>query len=127
MRSRTIRQTILFQIICWVLAAYLFITVRLLGLAGYNHIQVIIPIRYLLTILQGTFAAILIGTILGIVDLFLARNTIRKRSFGFLVIIKGLIYIGAIIVVLSVIHFLTGIFIDHDSVQKELYNLFKFY
>ncbi|HYV91235.1 MAG TPA: adenylate/guanylate cyclase domain-containing protein [Chitinophagales bacterium] len=127
MGTRIVRQTIIFQIICWVLAAYLFITVRVLGLAEYDHIRVVIPIRYSLTIIQGTIAAILIGTILGIVDLFLAKSTIRKRSFGFLVIVKALIYISTIIIVLSLIHFFSGIFADHDSVQQEFYKLLKFY
>lgn len=127
MKSRTIRQTILFQIICWLLAAYLYLSNRLLGMAEYDHIKVIIPIRYHLAIIQGTIAGILIGLILGIVDLLLVRSSIRKRSFGFLVIVKALVYISTIIIVLSAINFLTGILVDRNSLQVAFSNLVEFY
>lgn len=127
MRSRVIHRTILFQIIAWVLAAYLFLTVRLMGMAEYDHIKVIIPIRYSLSFFQGTIAGMLIGTILGIVDLSLKRRVIMKRSFGSLVILKGMIYIVTIIVILSLIHLVTGIFVDHYSLRTALYDLYLFY
>ncbi len=126
-RSRTIRQTLLFQIICWLLAAYLYLSNRLLGMAEYDHIKVIIPIRYSLTIVQGTVAAIFIGLILGTVDLLLVDIRIRKRSFGFLVIVKALVYISTIFIVLSGVNFFTGIFVDHDSLPLAFSKLIEFY
>jgi adenylate cyclase len=88
---------------------------------------VIIPIRYSLTIIQGTVAAIFIGLILGTVDLLLVDSSIRKRSFGFLVIVKALVYISTIVIVLSGINFFTGIFIDHNSLQVAFSKLVEFY
>lgn len=127
MTSRTIRQTLLFQIIFWLLAAYLYLSNRLLGMAEYDHIKVIIPIRYSLTFIQGTVAAIFIGLILGTVDLLIADSKIRKRSFGFLVIVKALVYISTIVIVLSAINFFTGIFIDHNSMKVAFSKLVEFY
>lgn len=119
--------TVLFQVIFWIIAAYLFITVRLLGLAEYERIRVVSPIRYSLTIIQATVAAILIGIILGLVDVFLSRSQIRKRSFGFLVLVKGAVYIGTIIIILSLIHIFTGLLVDHNTPGQELKKLIEFY
>ncbi len=98
-----------------------------MGMAQYDHIRVIIPIRYSLSFLQGTVAGILIGIVLGIVDISLSRKMIRKRSFGELVIFKALAYIVTIFIIMSAIHFITGMLVDHDSVRRELSGLLLFY
>jgi len=90
---------------------------RLIGLEEYERIKVIMPIRYNVAFIQSAIAGITTGLILGTIDIFLTQSSIRKRSFGFLVIIKGLIYIGSIIVVLSLIHFVTAIAVDKLTVQ----------
>jgi adenylate cyclase len=99
---------------------------RLMGLEEYERIRVVEPIRYHVAFIQSTIAGMAIGIILGILDIFLSRSNLRKRSFGFLVMIKGLIYIGSIILVLSLIHLITGI-LDKNTIQHELIELKKFY
>ncbi|MEO6167435.1 MAG: adenylate/guanylate cyclase domain-containing protein [Chitinophagales bacterium] len=126
MSPRNIRFNILFQITFWTIAAWLYMVYRVAGLAEYERIMVIEPIRYNVVFIQSTIAGLAIGFILGILDIFLARSNMRKRSFGFLVMMKGLIYIGSIILVISLIHFITGLF-DGLSVQQELMKLKEFY
>jgi adenylate cyclase len=127
MRYRNIRLSLSFQVICWTIAAMLYMIYRLIGLEEYERIKVIMPIRYNVAFIQSAIAGITTGLILGTIDIFLTQSSIRKRSFGFLVIIKGLIYIGSIIVVLSLIHFVTAIAVDKLTVQQELVKLRAFY
>jgi len=127
MRGRSIRQTLFFQIICWVFAGLLYLSARLLGLEDQSRIKIVEPIRWNVAFAQFISAGIFIGLILGLVDLFLERSSIRKRSFGFLVMVKGLIYIGTILIIMSVIHFITGITADGLTTQKELSALILFY
>ncbi|HUM46754.1 MAG TPA: adenylate/guanylate cyclase domain-containing protein [Chitinophagales bacterium] len=126
MSPRNIRFNIFFQIICWTVAAWLYMVYRVAGLAEYERIRVIEPIRYNVVFIQSTIAGLAIGFILGILDIFLAHSKMRKRSFGFLVMMKGLIYIGSIILVISLIHFITGLF-DGLSIQEEMWKLREFY
>src|SRR6185436_10400522 len=46
---------------------------------------------------------------------------------GFLVFVKGLIYMGSILVIVSAVHFVSGITADKFSVPQELSKLFLFY
>ncbi len=126
MLSRNIRISILFQITCWTIAAWLYMVYRVAGLAEYERIRVIEPIRYHVVFIQSTMAGIAIGFVLGILDVFLAKSGLRKRSFGFLVMVKGFIYIGTIIVVVSLIHIITG-YIDQLSFKEEMSKLLEFY
>ena len=128
MLAKTVRQTLLFQIICWVLAGLLYLSSRLLGLEDQERIAIVEPIRWNVAFAQFIAAGIFIGLILGLVDLFLAKNeAIRKRSFGFLVMVKGLIYIGSILIIISAIHFITGVTADELTVGEELVKLGDFY
>lgn len=126
MFSRNIRRNVPFQIICWTIAAWLYMVFRVVGLADYERIRVIEPIRYHVVFLQSTAAGIIIGLVLGVLDIFLSHSSLRKRSFGFLVMTKGFIYIGSIIVIVSIIHFFTGL-IDQLSIREELMKLRDFY
>jgi adenylate cyclase len=127
MRGSAIRKTLLFQVICWVLAGLFYLSTRLLGLEDQDRIRLVLPIRWGLAITQFVSAGIFIGLILGLVDLSLDRSSIRKRSFGFLVVVKGLIYILSILVTISVIHVISYIFVDGLSLQQELKKLGEFY
>lgn len=126
MLSRNIRISVLFQITCWTIAAWLYMVYRVAGLADYERIKVVEPIRYHVVFIQSTIAGITIGFVLGILDIFLSKSRLRKRSFGFLVIVKGLIYIGTIIIVVSLIHMITG-FVDQLSFREEMSKLLEFY
>ncbi|MGB3074149.1 MAG: adenylate/guanylate cyclase domain-containing protein [Chitinophagales bacterium] len=126
MSSRNIRNNIFFQITGWTFSAWLFMVIRVAGLADYERIKLIEPIRYQVIFIQSTMAGFTIGLLLGILDIFLSKSKLRKRSFGFLVVIKGLIYISTIIIVVSLIHFITGLS-DQLSIQQELVKLKVFY
>lgn len=126
MHSRNIRLIILFQVVCWTISAWLYMIFRVVGLSDYERIRVIEPIRYHVVFIQSTVAGVIIGLVLGILDIFLSHSRLRKRSFGFLVMIKGLIYIGTIVLVVSIIHFFTGL-VDRLSIQEELIKLREFY
>ena len=126
MLSRNIRISVLFQITCWTIAAWLYMVYRVAGLADYERIKLVEPIRYHVVFIQSTIAGITIGFVLGILDIFLSKSRLRKRSFGFLVIVKGLIYIGTIIIVVSLIHMITG-FVDQLSFREEMSKLLEFY
>ena len=127
MRSKTVRATLLFQVCCWVFAGCLYLSSRLLGLEDQDRFRIVQPIRWELAFTQFISAGIFIGIILGLVDLFLARSSIRKRSFGFLVFVKGLIYMGSILVIVSAVHFISGITADKLSAKQELSKLLLFY
>ena len=126
MRSRNIRLNILFQVICWTVAGWLYMIYRLMGLAEYERIRVVEPIRYNVAFYQSTIAGIVIGSILGVLDIFLSRSKLRSGSFGTLVIVKGFIYILTIVIVLSVIHIITGL-LDGLRMHDELVMLKNFY
>lgn len=126
MLTRNIRSNILFQITCWTLAGWLYMVYRVVGLAEYERIMVIEPIRYHVVFIQNTVAGVSVGFILGILDVFLSHSRLRKRSFGFLVLVKGFIYIGTIIIVVSMIHIFTGL-ADKLSLREEMLKLKEFY
>jgi len=113
--------------ICWTVAGWLYMICRLMGLAEYERIRVVEPIRYNVAFYQSTIGGIVIGLILGSIDIFLSKSQLRSRSFGVLVFVKGLIYITTIIVVLSLIHIVTGIFFDKIGAHDEIHKLLDFY
>jgi adenylate cyclase len=125
--KRIQRQTILFQIFCWTLASNLYMVARIVGLQDYNRIQVVEPIRFEIAFSQATIAGIFIGIILGLIDIFLSKNNIKKRSFSFLVFTKGTIYIFSIILVIGCILVFTDLFIDKISFKNSLAHLIQFF
>jgi adenylate cyclase len=127
MKAKAIRQTLLFQVICWILAGLLYLSSRLIGLEDQDRIRVVQPIRWGLAITQFTSAGIVLGIILGLVDLSLAKSSIRKRSFGFLVGVKGLIYLGTILITISIIHFISYTLVDKYTLKQEMAKLIEFY
>ena len=127
MKARAIRQTLLFQVICWIVAGLLYLSSRLIGLEDQDRIRIVQPIRWGLAITQFTAAGIVLGIILGLVDLFLAKSSIRKRSFGFLVGVKGLIYVGTILITTGIIHFISYTMVDHYTIKQEIPKLIEFY
>lgn len=127
MSGRSIRQALLFQVVCWVLAGMLYLSSRLLGLEDQDRIRLVQPIRWGLAFTQFSSAGIVIGLILGLVDISLAMSSIRKRSFGFLVLVKGLIYIITILVTISAIHVISYMTVDGYTLKQELSKIAEFY
>jgi len=127
MSSRTIRQNFLFQIICWTLAANLYMVARFIGLEDYDQFPLMEPMRYKLIFAQATLGGIIVGIILGTIDIFFARRPLRKRSFSFLVTTKGFIYIASIIIVITGVRIVSDLTIDHMNLRETVHDMFTFY
>jgi adenylate cyclase len=127
MSSRTIRQNFLFQIICWTLAANLYMVARFIGLEDYDQFPLMEPMRYKLIFTQATLGGIVVGIILGTIDIFFARRPLRKRSFSFLVLTKGFIYIASIIIVITGVRLVSDLTIDHMNLRETAHDMAIFY
>ncbi|MCY7408737.1 MAG: adenylate/guanylate cyclase domain-containing protein [Chitinophagales bacterium] len=100
---------------------------RIVGLEEFDSIEVIEKIRYQVAFTQATIAGIVIGIILGLIDSYLIHKSKRKRSFSFLVLTKGIIYITAIIAVLTSILVITDLVIDQSGFNKTANHLTEFF
>jgi len=126
MRSRFLR-LIIFQIVCWVIAANLYMEARVVGLEDMKRVNLIEPIRFVVAFSQATAAGLIIGIILGIADVLLAGSNIRKRTFGFLVLTKAIIYISIIVVVITAVYAVTDLLVDKQSLQQTERDLLAFF
>jgi len=100
---------------------------RFIGLEDYDQFPVMEPMRYALIFSQATLGGLIVGIILGTIDIFFARRPLRKRSFGFLVLTKGVIYIVSIILVITCVRLVTDLTVDHLNLNKTIHDLFLFY
>lgn len=100
---------------------------RFIGLEDYDQYPLMEPMRYNVIFAQATLGGIIVGIILGTIDIFFARRPLRKRSFGFLVLTKGFIYVGSIIVVITAVRIVTDLTVDHMNLRQMLQDLFIFF
>ncbi len=127
MKTRKLRHALLFQIFCWLVATNLYMVARIVGLEEFKSIEVIESIRYHVAFIQATIAGIIIGIILGLIDSYLIQKSKSKRSFSFLVLTKGIIYITAIIAVIAFILIITDLAIDQSGFRKTINHLTEFF
>jgi len=83
--------------IFWVLAVFLFVVLRTVGiveggdLLKFEHDQLRIDVLVMLT------GGLVLGIAFGILDIFLDTEKIRKKSYGFIILIKSVFHISILI------------------------------
>ncbi|MDA2919459.1 adenylate/guanylate cyclase domain-containing protein [Desulfobacterota bacterium AH_259_B03_O07] len=89
--------------IFWVLAVFLFVVLRTVGiveggdLLKFEHDQLRIDVLVMLT------GGLVLGIAFGILDIFLDTEKIRKRSYGFIILIKSVFHISILILATYII------------------------
>ncbi len=97
--------TIIFtDLLVWCVAMIVFVFLRFYddyyGILGIKVAELMVGFDYVLWL--GLQAGIILGLVYGVVDVFLDQHWLRKRSYGSVLLIKGLIHI-VIILSLSIL------------------------
>jgi len=87
------------DIIVWVLAMVVFVVLRFYPTFEKPLLAIDPVTDFNFTLWLGIQAGLFLGVIYGLVDVFLDQQWLRKRSFGSILIIKGIIHLLIILAV----------------------------
>lgn len=119
-------QIVITDIIVWVLAMMVFMVLRFFPTHENPLEATTRTVDFGFTLRLGILAGLILGVTYGIVDVFLDRRWLRRRSFGSILLIKGIIHlliiIAAILVVRVVAYDKMGIELTRELIQTSLIN-----
>ena len=99
---------ILLSIFSWVIALDLLMLFRF---GGQNSIKV----EWKLELIGATTSGVVLGTIFSIIDICINKTKIRQKPFTFIVLIKSLVFLIAIIFAIVITVFTVQIIVESNS------------
>ncbi len=120
-------QQVLFIILFWIMGLNLYVLIKYYGNdpnTGPGMLSGLVSIPYLFT--MATLGGGLMGTLIGALEIFVYPKFVKKRSFGFSILLRSLIFIVAILIVtLFIIYFYYAqVSIDNSQVLSAALNYF---
>lgn len=117
--TKSYLHNIIYTAIFWFFAAFLFVLLRTVGIneggdflkLEHDHIQ--------LDLITVLFGGIMLGIAFGVLDIFLDTESIRKKSYGFIIAVKSIFHVSILILVTYLIVVVLSLFEAGIALRKE--------
>lgn len=126
-KNRARLKNFIYMMASWVLAGNLFYIFRLVGIGEVSSVRLLRPINFVMSTFEATAAGILIGLTFGLLDIFLEGETLRRKPFGIIILIRSLSFVVTLFVTVGVVYVISQS-VFRDFTPLEAYrNLETFY
>jgi adenylate cyclase len=120
-RTKSYLSNILATAIFWLFATFLFVVLRTVGInqggdflkLEHDHVE--------LDLITVLFGGIMLGIAFGILDIFLDTEKIRKKSYGFIILVKGIFHVSILILVTYLIVVILSLF-EAGTALRQAYS-----
>ena len=111
-------KNMLYAIISWVIALNLLMLFRFIG---HNTIDV----EWKLELIGATTSGVVLGVVFSIIDIYLNKTKIRQKSFAFIVFVKSLVFLLAIIFAIIITVVTVDLIKGNPLIDISIYATFK--
>lgn len=109
-RTKSYLSNILTTAIFWLFAAFLFVVLRTVGIEEGGDFLKLEHDHIRLDLTTVLFGGMMLGIAFGVLDIFLDTEKIRKKSYGFIILVKGIFHVSILILVTYLIVVVVSLF-----------------
>jgi adenylate cyclase len=117
-RTKSYLFNILTTAIFWLFAAFLFVVLRTVGIKEGGDFLKLEHDHIRLDLITVLFGGIMLGIAFGILDIFLDTEKIRKKSYGFIILVKGIFNLSILILVTYLVVVVLSLFEAGIALRK---------
>ncbi len=119
--ARSYITNILYTTLFWFLAVILFVILRTVGIKEGGDFLVLEHDHIRLDFITVLFGGITLGIAFAILDIFLDTEKIRKKSYGFIILVKGIFHVAILIIVTYIIVVILSLF-ESGTALRQAYS-----
>lgn len=116
--TRSYLINILYTTIFWVFAVLLFVLLRTVGINEGGDFLKLEHDHIRLDLITVLFGGVILGVAFGVLDIFLDTGRIRKKSYGFIILVKGIFHVSILILVTYLIVVILSLFEAGTSLRQ---------
>jgi adenylate cyclase len=117
-RTKSYLSNILTTAIFWLFAAFLFVVLRTVGINEGGDFLKLEHDHIRLDLITVLFGGLTLGIAFGFLDIFLDTERIRKKSYGFIILVKGIFHVSILILVTYLIVVILSLFEAGTSLRQ---------
>jgi adenylate cyclase len=117
-RTKSYLSNILTTAIFWFFAAFLFVVLRTVGINEGGNFLNLAHDHIKLDLITVLFGGMMLGIAFGVLDIFLDTEKMRKKSYGFIILIKGIFHVCILILVTYLIVVVLSLFEAGIALRK---------
>jgi adenylate cyclase len=120
-RTKSYLSNISTTAVFWLFAAFLFVVLRTVGINEGGDFLKLEHDHIRLDLITVLFGGIMLGIAFGILDIFLDTEKIRKKSYGFIILVKGIFHVSILILVTYLIVVILSLF-EAGTALRQAYS-----
>ena len=117
--TRSYLINILNTTIFWFFAVLLYVILRTVGINEGGDFLKLEHDHIRLDLTTVLFGGIILGIAFGVLDIFLDTEKIRKKSYGFIILVKGIFHVSILILVTYLIVVIVSLFEAGSALRQE--------